>query len=66
MNENILWIIVSPKQKIIINFKVSRIFKWVITKLMKKRIITIELIAKNKLKGYTASTVYLDEFKNYK
>ena len=60
--EKILWIIVSKTNQIIIEFEVSKIFKWVVTKLMNKRKVKVEMIKKEKLRGRSYTEVYVDEF----
>ena len=66
MKYNILWIIAHPKYKVMINFEVSKIFKWVVKKLMKHRKVNVKLIKRNKLRGYKSSIVYLDEWSDLK
>lgn len=62
----ILWIISHPKYEVMLEFQVSKILKWIITKLMKKRKISIKQIKKNQLRGYKANVIYVDEVENKK
>ncbi len=59
--EETLWLIISPKYEVKILFRTNWLGKWLLSKLMKHKKLTMETIKQEKIRGHNYTGVYVDE-----